>query len=89
MKLSMKNQNFQGTNEIGPKFVFHDLFSIFNQKMREFDILWNNNTLEGLIEPMILPKNSYPDLYDKNEFFKSKYANLFVVFFLFYAFRFS
>ena len=82
-KLSTKSQNFQGTNEISPKFVFHDLFSIFNKEMKQFEIPWNNNTLEGLIEPMILPKNSYPDLYDKIEFFKSKYANLFVDFFYF------
>ena len=83
MKLSMKSQNFLGTKEISPKFVFHDLFSIFNKEMKEFEIPWNNNTLDGLIEPMILPKNYYPDLYDKIEFFKSKYANLFVDFFYF------
>ena len=83
MKLSKKSQNFQGTNEISPKFVFHDLFSIFNKEMKECDIPWNNNTLDGLIEPMILPKNSYPDLYGKIEFFKSKYTNLFVDFFYF------
>ena len=82
-KYSMKIQKFQGTSEINPKFVFNELFSNFNKEIKDYDLPYNNFVLEKLNEPMILPKNDFPELYKKIENFKKNYASLFVDFFYF------
>ena len=79
----MKIQKFQGTSEINPKFVFHELFSNFNKEIKEYDLPYSNFILEKLNEPMILPRNDFPELYKKIEVFKKNYASLFVDFFYF------
>ena len=82
-KYSMKIQRFQGTSEIDPKLVFQELFSNFNKEIKEKDLPYSNFILEKLNEPMILPRNDFPELYKRIEFFKKNYASLFVDFFYF------
>ena len=82
-KYSMKIQKFQGNDEISPKFVFHELFSYFNNEMKEYDIPWNNLLLDKLIDPIVLPRNKFPEVYKRIEFIKNNFASLFVDFFYF------
>ena len=82
-KYSMKIQKFQGTSEINPKFVFHELFSNFNKEIKDYDIPYSNFILEKLNEPLTLPRNDFPELYKKIEVFKKNYASFFVDFFYF------
>ena len=95
-KISSKDINkentisrFQGNEEIEPKWVFYGIFKEFNNEFihknenNENDIPYNNKIFNGLIEPVCLPRNSFPKIYKAIETFRNKYSNPFVDFFYF------
>ena len=83
VKLSKKIEKFKGNKEIEPIWIFYDLFKNFNQDFLDNNIPWINNILDGYTELPSFPKNSFLDLYNLIEQFKTDFTNIFVDYFYF------
>jgi hypothetical protein len=91
-KISSKggtNNKFQGNEEIEPKWVFSELFRQFNNEFvnksdnKENDIPFQNKVFNGLNDPIYLPRDSFPQIYEDIKQFERNYANPLVDFFYF------
>ena len=92
-------QNFRGmlierikrfndnSNQMIPKWIFYEIFSNFNKDIIDFDIPWQNNILDDFIGPNYLSRNSFPNLYENIEQFKTNYKSFFVDNFYFIILR--
>ncbi len=77
-KLSLKIKKFEGTGEISPKLIFYELFTYLNEDFKSNKIPWNNNIFNGLVEPKNLPKQKYPEIYQKISLIKNNFKNPFI-----------
>ena len=77
--IMMKIQRFKNNgNQLIPKWIFYEIFSNFNKDILNNDIPWQNNIVDGLIEPKNLTRNSFPNIYANIAQFKERYRNFFV-----------
>ena len=69
-KLSLKTQNFSGTEEIEPKIIFRELFQKVNSEFQNNHIFWVNQIYNNLNEVKDFPRNDFPEIYKKIDEFK-------------------
>ena len=83
-QVSLKEARFKGINEIEPKMVFYDLFSLSNQEFvnksngTDNDIFYLNQIFKNLKELPILPKSSFKKVYDNIDKFSTDFSTPFV-----------
>jgi serine/threonine protein kinase len=77
-KLSSKIEEFKKDEDISPKKILYYLIILLNNDFKANKINWNNDLLNGFIEPANLPKKSFPHIYEKVEIFKKDFKSPFV-----------
>ena len=71
--------NFQGNDEIEPKWAFYFIFKLFNDDFMNYKIAWINKIFDESIEPVTLQYNiNYNNIKKNIESFKDRYRNTFV-----------
>ena len=82
-KLSSSIEVFKEDKEISPKIIFSELFKNLNEDFKRNNILWKNKIFNNLIDPEYLPRNTFPQIYEKINKFQNEFKNPFVDLFYF------
>ena len=69
-KLSMKDKNFTGIEEVDPKIVIRELFQKVNSEFQNNHIFWANSIFNSLKELKDFPRDTFPEIYEKIDEFK-------------------
>lgn len=80
-KLSSKIIPFEGKKEIFPKSVFEGLFKIINEEYRDHNIPCSNSIFNGINEIKKLPKESFPQIYNKIKEFNNLKSPIYINFY--------
>lgn len=80
-KLSSSIEVFKEDKERSPKTIFSELFKLLNEDFKKNNVPWKNKMFNNLTDPEYLPRNTFPQIYEKiNKFqneFKNPFADLF------------
>lgn len=82
-KIALKYDSYKNDEEISPKLIISDIFKITDDDFKINNIKWQNSLFNGLIEPVYLPKDYFPHIYQKISIFTKDFINPLVEYFYF------